>query len=63
MSSTGVIGQTIRIDAIETGVPALYAALNRSEEASDAAAHAIMTTDTVKKEAAVEVCVGERPSG
>ncbi len=58
VSSTGVIGQTIRIDAIETGVPALYAALNRSEEASDAAAHAIMTTDTVKKEAAVEVCVG-----
>lgn len=58
VSSTGVIGQTLRISAIEEGVPALYNALAHSEEASDAAAHAIMTTDTVKKEAAVEVCVG-----
>lgn len=58
VSSTGVIGQTLRISAIEEGVPALYDALAHSEEASDAAAHAIMTTDTVKKEAAVEVCVG-----
>ena len=32
--------------------------LERSEAASDAAAHAIMTTDTVKKEAAVETTVG-----
>lgn len=58
VSSTGVIGQTIRISAIEEGVPKLYDALARSEEASDAAARAIMTTDTVKKEAAVEACVG-----
>lgn len=58
VSSTGVIGQTIRISAIEEGVPALYGALSHSEEGSDAAAHAIMTTDTVKKEAAVEVCIG-----
>lgn len=58
VSSTGVIGQTIRISAIEEGVPKLYDSLSRSEEASDAAARAIMTTDTVKKEAAIEVCVG-----
>ena len=58
VSSTGVIGQTINIQAIEEGVPALYAALERSNEASDAAAHAIMTTDTVKKEVAVETTVG-----
>ena len=57
VSSTGVIGQTINIDAIEGGMEKLYDALASSAEASDAAAHAIMTTDTVKKEAAVETIV------
>ena len=55
---TGVIGQRINVEAIEKAVPALCAALERSAEASDAAGHAIMTTDTVKKEAAVETTVG-----
>ena len=59
-SSTGVIGQRINVEAIEKAVPALCAALERSAEASDAAGHAIMTTDTVKKEAAVETTVGGR---
>ena len=58
VSSTGVIGQRINVEAIEAAVPALYAALERSGEASDAAGHAIMTTDTVKKEVAVETVVG-----
>ena len=58
VSSTGVIGQTLNVQVIEEGVPALYAALERSNEASDAAAHAIMTTDTEKKEVAVETTVG-----
>ena len=58
VSSTGVIGQTLNIAAIEAGVPALYEALEASAEASDAAAHAIMTTDTEKKEAAVETVLG-----
>ena len=58
--STGVIGQTIKINVIEEGVPRLYPLLERSEAASDAAAHAIMTTDTVKKEAAVETTVGRK---
>ena len=58
VSSTGVIGQTLNIQVIEDGVPALYAALERSDEASDAAAHAIMTTDMAKKEVAVETTVG-----
>ena len=61
VSSTGVIGQTINVQVIEEGVPALYAALERSDAASDAAAHAIMTTDTEKKEAAVETTVGGKP--
>ena len=56
--STGVIGQTLNVGVIEAGLPELYAALERSPEASDAAAHAIMTTDTQKKEAAVETTVG-----
>ena len=56
--STGVIGQTLNVGVIEAGLPELYAALERSPEASDAAAHAIMTTDTVTKELAVEAQVG-----
>jgi glutamate N-acetyltransferase/amino-acid N-acetyltransferase len=58
VASTGVIGQTINIQVIEEGVPALYGELAHSAEASDAAAHAIMTTDTVKKEVAVETAIG-----
>ncbi len=58
VASTGVIGQTLKVDVIEDGVPKLYALLEASEAASDAAAHAIMTTDTVKKEVAVETTVG-----
>jgi glutamate N-acetyltransferase/amino-acid N-acetyltransferase len=61
VSSTGVIGQRINVEAIETVIPTLCAALERSAEASDAAGHAIMTTDTVKKEAAVETTVGGKP--
>ena len=58
VSSTGVIGQTLNVKVIEDGMPALYAALASSAEASDAAAHAIMTTDLVKKEVAVETVIG-----
>ena len=58
VASTGVIGQTLNVKVIEDGVPELYGLLERSDEASDAAAHAIMTTDTVKKEVAVEATVG-----
>ncbi len=58
VASTGVIGQTLNVKVIEDGVPELYAALERSAEASDAAAHAIMTTDTLKKEIALEGTVG-----
>ncbi len=56
VASTGVIGQTINIAAIQAGMPAAAAALNA--DGSDAAAHAIMTTDTVKKEIAVSFDVG-----
>ena len=56
VASTGVIGQTLNINAIEQGMPALVPALN--ENGSDSAAQAIMTTDTVKKETAVCVNIG-----
>ena len=58
VSSTGVIGQTLNVKVIEDGMPELYGALAASAEASDAAAHAIMTTDTEKKEAAVDTVIG-----
>ena len=58
VSSTGVIGQTINIKVIEDGVPALAAKLERSIAASNDAAMAIMTTDTVKKEVALETTIG-----
>ena len=44
VASTGVIGQELNIDAIRAGMPACAAAL--SKDGSDAAANAIMTTDT-----------------
>ena len=57
-AATGVIGQTLNVAVMEEGMPALYASLEAGAAGSDAAAHAIMTTDTVKKEAAVETEVG-----
>ena len=60
VSSTGVIGQTLKVQVLEEGMPALCEALDHSVEASDAAAHAIMTTDTVKKEVAVETVIGDK---
>ena len=56
VASTGVIGQPLCIDPIAGGIPSLVAGL--SKEGSDAAAEGIMTTDTVKKEIAVEFEVG-----
>ena len=59
VASTGVIGQTLNIAAIQRGMPQVAREL--SYEGSDAAAHAIMTTDTVKKEIAVTVTIGGKP--
>ena len=58
VASTGVIGQVLSIDPIAKAMPVLIAGL--SEEGSDAAAQGIMTTDTVKKELAVEFTAGGR---
>ena len=56
VASTGVIGQPLDIEPIKNGIPALVAGL--SKDGGDAAAEGIMTTDTVKKEIAVEFCIG-----
>ena len=56
VASTGVIGQPLNIEPIAQGIPALIASL--STDGSDAAAEGIMTTDTIKKEVAVEFAVG-----
>jgi glutamate N-acetyltransferase/amino-acid N-acetyltransferase len=61
VASTGVIGVEINISAIEAAVPALAAKLTATPEGSDAAATAIMTTDTVKKEFAVQFELGGKP--
>lgn len=53
VASTGVIGQPIDLEPIQSGMQALVDGLN--ENGSSAAAQAIMTTDTVKKEIAVSV--------
>jgi len=56
VASTGVIGQPLSIDPIAAGMAELAAGL--SVDAGKAAAEAIMTTDTVMKEVAVEFTVG-----
>ncbi len=56
VASTGVIGQTLDISPIAGGMDSLTAGL--SYEGSVNAAEAIMTTDTVLKEVAVEFTVG-----
>ena len=56
VASTGVIGKEMEIAPFATGIPQLADAL--TYEGSQAAAHAIMTTDTKLKEVAVEFTVG-----
>lgn len=57
VASTGVIGQILPIEPIEKAIPVLAKGLcyNKNKEA----ATAIMTTDTVKKEYAVEFKIGD----
>ena len=56
VASTGVIGQPLDITPIAKGIPALLASLDEHDCA--AAAEGIMTTDTIKKEVAVEFTAG-----
>jgi len=54
LGSTGVIGPNIPLDRITAGVSAMSETLSDTLEAGTAASKAIMTTDTVNKEIAVE---------
>ena len=56
VASTGVIGQPLPIEPIEKGIEKLRGTL--SKDGGTFAAEAIMTTDTVKKEWAVETVLG-----
>ncbi len=55
VGSTGVIGMQIPIDKIKAGIEALAQKKNDTIENGHEAAKAIMTTDTVEKEVAVEI--------
>lgn len=55
VASTGVIGQPLNIEPIKNGIPMLIEGLG---DHSDLAAEGIMTTDTKKKEIAVEFEIG-----
>ncbi len=52
VASTGVIGQNLDTDVIEKAMPELVNGL--SKDGSDKFAQSIMTTDTIKKEVAIE---------
>lgn len=58
VASTGVIGMQVPIDRIKNGVKMMAPVLSGTLEAGTEAAKAIMTTDTVKKEVAVQVEIG-----
>ncbi len=58
VASTGVIGMAMPVDRLCAGIDKLAAAKAAGREAALAAAQAIMTTDTVSKEIAVEVEIG-----
>ncbi len=55
VASTGVIGMQNPVDRILAGIDKLAAAKSHSPEAAEDAARAIMTTDTVHKQIAVQV--------
>ena len=56
VASTGVIGQPLDITPIKNGIPQLVKEL--SKDGGDNAAEGIMTTDTVKKQVAVQFEIG-----
>lgn len=56
--STGVIGKQLDMDIISKGIAAFSGELKGTKEAGSQAAEAILTTDTHKKEIAVEFEIG-----
>ena len=60
VASTGVIGMQLPVEKLVNGVRMMSRDLSGSTEAGSAASKAIMTTDTVNKETAVEFEIGGR---
>lgn len=58
VASTGVIGKQLPMDILAQGVKDMVPLLSPSRKAGSLAAQSILTTDTVKKEIAVEVEIG-----
>lgn len=58
VASTGVIGMQLPVEKLVKGVSMLSGSLEHSDEAGTNAAKAIMTTDTIHKEIAVEFQIG-----
>lgn len=58
VASTGVIGEQLPMDKIEKGIQNLYPMLGDGAKDATLAAEAIMTTDTVSKQIAVQVVIG-----
>ena len=57
-ASTGVIGKQLPMDVMKKGIETMVPMLSDTKAAGTLAAEAIMTTDTVKKEIAVELELG-----
>ncbi len=58
VASTGVIGKQLPMDKIQKGIEMLYPNLDGSTDSATLAAEAIMTTDTISKQIAVQVEIG-----
>ena len=58
VASTGVIGMQLPIEKLSDGVKAMAPKLQGTLEAGNEAAKAIMTTDTIEKEVAVQIEIG-----
>ncbi|MBE5919375.1 MAG: bifunctional glutamate N-acetyltransferase/amino-acid acetyltransferase ArgJ [Pseudobutyrivibrio ruminis] len=61
VASTGVIGTQLPVDKLVAGVDMMSSKLDESIAAGTEASKAIMTTDTVNKELAVEFQIGGKP--
>jgi glutamate N-acetyltransferase/amino-acid N-acetyltransferase len=57
--STGVIGVPLPMEVLEVGIGQVCGKVADTAESADNAAHAILTTDTMKKEIAIEEKIGE----
>lgn len=61
VGSTGVIGVPLPVERVEAGMAALAAGLSADAAGADRALEAIMTTDTRRKEIALEFMLGGSP--